>query len=39
MWYRLDITDKTGDIWAITNPIFSGPVKTPDRLFYEDFTR
>ncbi|MBL6965643.1 MAG: PHP domain-containing protein [Anaerolineales bacterium] len=39
MWYRLDITDETGDIWAITNPIFSGPAKTSDCYRYGDFTR
>ena len=36
-WLRLDITDKDGDVLAITNPFFLGPSKKPDRYQYIDF--
>jgi len=36
-WFRLDVTDKEGDVLAITNPFFAGPPKTPDRYLYGDY--
>ena len=36
-WFRLDITDKAGDVLAITNPFFLGPRVKPDRYHYIDF--
>ena len=36
-WFRLDITDKDGDVLAITNPFFLGPDRKPDRYQYTDF--
>ena len=36
-WFRLDVTDSKGDILAITNPFFTGPIKEPERRLYKDF--
>ena len=36
-WYRLELSDETGDTLAITNPIFAGPIKQPDRYYYGEF--
>lgn len=36
-WFRLEITDKDGDVLAITNPFFSGPRKKINHHRYIDF--
>jgi hypothetical protein len=36
-WFRLEVTDKDGDVLAITNPFFLGPGKKIDRYDYNDF--
>jgi hypothetical protein len=36
-WFRLDVTDKKGDVLAITNPFFAGPLKKPGRYLYGDY--
>jgi hypothetical protein len=36
-WFRLDVTDKDGNVLAITNPFFVGPSKKTDRYRYIDF--
>lgn len=36
-WFRLDVLDGNGLLWALTNPIFAGPQPTPTRTRYGDF--
>ncbi len=36
-WYRLDVWDESGQLLAITNPIFVGPRPTPARRRFADF--
>ena len=36
-WLRLDVTDKDGDVLAVTNPFFVGPSKKTDRYRYMGF--
>lgn len=36
-WYRFDVFDPNGGMLAITNPIFAGPPRTPDRHTFGDF--
>jgi len=36
-WFRLDVSDKNGDVLAVTNPIFVGSHTTTDRCQYRDF--
>ena len=36
-WFRLDVTDKNGEVLAITNPFFLGPLKKPNRYLYRDY--
>ncbi|MGH2522130.1 MAG: CehA/McbA family metallohydrolase [Anaerolineales bacterium] len=36
-WYRFDVLDREGMMLAITNPIFAGPARTPDRNTFGDF--
>jgi hypothetical protein len=36
-WYRLEVYDAEKQLLAITNPIFTGPQRTPDLQTYGDF--
>jgi hypothetical protein len=36
-WYRFDVYDAAGLMLAITNPIFVGPRRTPERHWFGDF--
>ena len=36
-WYRLDVFDTDGHPLALSNPIFSGPRREPQRFHYRDF--
>jgi hypothetical protein len=36
-WYRLDVFSPGGQLQVITNPIFVGPRRVPDRLRFGDF--
>ena len=36
-WYRLDVLDKDGQAFVITNPIFVGPSRQPVHHVYGDF--
>lgn len=36
-WYRFEVWDQSGQALAITNPIFVGPRRTPERHLYGDF--
>jgi hypothetical protein len=36
-WYRLDVLDRSGQLLAITNPIFVGPARVPRFHKYSDF--
>jgi hypothetical protein len=37
VWYSLAVTDKDGEISAITNPIYVGPPRKPKLNLYSDF--
>ena len=37
VWYSLFITDLEGDVLAITNPIYVGPLRKPKLNLYSDF--
>lgn len=36
-WFRLDVVDPDGLTLALTNPLFSGPVRTPNSRRYGDY--
>lgn len=36
-WYRFEVQDENGLRLAITNPIFAGPRRAPDRFIFGDF--
>ncbi len=36
-WYRFDVLDRDGLMLAITNPIFTGPARTPEQVRFGDF--
>ena len=36
-WYRFDVLDADGLMLAITNPIYTGPVKVPAKVLFSDY--
>ncbi len=36
-WYRFDVLTPDGQLLAVTNPIFTGPTRTPDKILFGDF--
>jgi hypothetical protein len=37
-WYRFDVLDADGLMLAITNPIFTGPAKVPEKVLFSDYS-
>lgn len=37
-WYRFDVLDPDGLLLAVTNPIFTGPARTPEKVLFSEFS-